>query len=56
LYIFFKFYLRSKLVPLAEMDLETEFASIRQWKAEQEMIESRTGGVQKLLEKVFHSA
>jgi amino acid transporter len=32
LYIFFKFFLKSKVVPVKEMDLQTEFQSIEQEK------------------------
>jgi amino acid transporter len=32
LYIFFKFFLKSKVIPVKEMDLQTEFQSIEQEK------------------------
>jgi len=55
LYIFFKVYLKSKVISPTNMDLETEFISIREWKAEQEMLDSEKAGVKTMLGKVIHS-
>jgi amino acid transporter len=55
LYIFFKLYLKSKVISPADMDLETEFISIREWKSEQEMLQSEKAGIKMLLGKVIHS-
>ncbi|KAK7935003.1 amino acid transporter [Apiospora marii] len=38
-YIFFKFFLKSKVVPLDQIDFASEFQAIRQEKAEEEMYE-----------------
>jgi hypothetical protein len=37
------------------MDLETEFISIREWKTEQEMLDSEKAGIKSLIGKVIHS-
>jgi len=55
LYIFFKIYLKSKVISPADMDLETEFISIREWKIEQEMLEAEKASIKTLLRKVLHS-
>jgi amino acid transporter len=38
LYIFFKFYLKSKIVPLKEVDFQSEFDAIEQEKASGEYV------------------
>jgi amino acid transporter len=55
LYIFFKAYLKSKVISPSDIDFETEFASIRQWKAEQEMSETTNGGIAASLRKLIHT-
>jgi amino acid transporter len=55
LYIFFKVYLKSKVISPSDMDFETEFASIRQWKAEQEMSETKQIGIGASLGKLIHT-
>ena len=39
-YIFFKLFLKSKVVPLEEIDFATEFEDIRQEKAEADLYEA----------------
>ncbi|TDZ38821.1 Proline-specific permease [Colletotrichum spinosum] len=55
LYIFFKLYLKSKVIPPDEMDFESEFASIRQEKAEADIFGSRKTGIKATLQRVIHS-
>ena len=55
LYIFFKVYLRSKVISPADMDFETEFASIRQEKAEQEVLGNSQSNIKASIRKVIHS-
>ncbi|TDZ19841.1 Dicarboxylic amino acid permease [Colletotrichum orbiculare MAFF 240422] len=55
LYIFFKLYLKSKVISPDEMDFESEFASIRQEKAEADMFGSRKTGIKATLQRVIHS-
>jgi amino acid transporter len=55
LYIFFKVCLKSKVISPSDMDFETEFASIREWKAEQEMSETRKSGIEASLRKLIHT-
>ncbi|TEA11363.1 Dicarboxylic amino acid permease [Colletotrichum sidae] len=55
LYIFFKLYLKSKVISPDEMDFESEFASIRQEKAEADMFGSRKTGIKATLQRVVHS-
>jgi len=38
-----------------DMDFETEFTLIREWKTEQELLETRKGGIKALLGKAIHS-
>jgi amino acid transporter len=38
LYVFFKFFLKSKVIPIEAIDLRTEFESIRQEREAGEMI------------------
>lgn len=40
-YIFFKFFLKSKVVPLEQIDFASEFQAIRQEKAEAELYEAQ---------------
>ncbi|WYZ38131.1 hypothetical protein EsH8_III_000045 [Colletotrichum jinshuiense] len=55
LYIFFKFYLKSRVVPVMEMDFETEFASIRREKAQEEMCGPEKTGFKQSLRKIIHT-
>ncbi|TDZ49727.1 Dicarboxylic amino acid permease [Colletotrichum trifolii] len=55
LYIFFKLYLKSKVISPDQMDFESEFASIRQEKAEADMFGSRKTGIKATLQRVIHS-
>ncbi|KAK8004315.1 hypothetical protein PG990_002124 [Apiospora arundinis] len=60
-YIFFKFFLKSKVVPLAEIDFKSEFELIRQEKEEAELYETPTEEKQHTnpwiarLKKVIHT-
>jgi amino acid transporter len=55
LYIFFKVYLKSKVISPSDIDFETEFASIRHWKVEQETLETRKSGIGASLRKLIHT-
>ncbi|TPX09739.1 uncharacterized protein E0L32_009078 [Thyridium curvatum] len=53
LYIFFKFFLRSKVIPLSDMDLQSEFTSMRE---EQEVLEAEGGREKKsIIHRVLHA-
>jgi amino acid transporter len=45
LYIFFKFFLKSKVIPIETIDLRTEFESIRQEREAGEKIGMKTSGL-----------
>ncbi|KAF4835222.1 Proline-specific permease [Colletotrichum tropicale] len=55
LYVFFKFYLKSRVISPSQMDFETEFASIRQEKAESEVFDTRETGLKSSFRKLIHS-
>ncbi|WQF79100.1 Putative amino acid permease/ SLC12A domain-containing protein [Colletotrichum destructivum] len=55
LYLFFKFYLKSRVIAVSEMDFETEFTSIRQEKAREEVYERKETGLKQLLRKIVHT-
>ncbi|EQB59025.1 amino acid permease [Colletotrichum gloeosporioides Cg-14] len=55
LYVFFKFYLKSRVISPSQMDFETEFASIRREKAESEVFDTRETGLKSSFRKLIHS-
>ncbi|KAJ0299500.1 hypothetical protein COL516b_009001 [Colletotrichum fioriniae] len=55
LYIFFKFYLKSRVIPASEMDFETEFASIRHEKAQEEVYEPAKSGFKHSIRRIIHA-
>ena len=48
LYVFFKFFLKSKVIPVEAIDLRTEFESIRQEREAGEMIGTEKSGSTRL--------
>lgn len=55
LYLFFKFYLKSRVVELSDIDFCEEWLSIRQEKERSERMEPlKTGGVKFYLKKFAH--
>ncbi|TQN68388.1 Proline-specific permease [Colletotrichum shisoi] len=56
LYLLFKFYLKSRVIAVSEMDFGTEFTSIRQEKAREEVYEHKETGLKQLLRKIVHTA
>lgn len=53
LYIFFKFFLRSKVIPLTDMDLQSEFTSMRE---EQEVLDAEGWREKKsIIHRVLHA-
>lgn len=55
LYIFFKFYLKSRVIPASEMDFETEFASIRHEKAQEEVYGPAKSGFKHSIRRIIHA-
>ena len=54
LYIFFKFYLRSKIIPLLEIDFSAELESIRHWRnSEGNPVSQDEKFVKKVWNKIF---
>ncbi|KAK1453082.1 amino acid permease [Colletotrichum melonis] len=55
LYIFFKFYLKSRVIAVGEMDFETEFASIRYEKAQEEVYGPGKSGLKHSIRRIIHA-
>ncbi|KAK2060665.1 amino acid permease [Colletotrichum caudatum] len=55
LYIFFKLRLKSRVIAVDKMDLETEFTSIRQEKAQEEVYGPPKRDLKQLVHKVIHT-
>lgn len=54
LYIFFKIFLKSKIIPAKEIDFETEFAEIRLEKSQASMYETENSKPTSWFRKVIH--
>ncbi|KAK1637973.1 amino acid permease [Colletotrichum phormii] len=55
IYIFFKFYLKSRVIPVGEIDFETEFASIRHEKAQEDMYGPEKSGFKQSIRRIIHA-
>lgn len=53
LYIFFKFYLKSSVIPLENIDFEPELDSIREWKDREGMERHEEKIVKRVWDKLF---
>ncbi|PQE28497.1 amino acid permease protein [Rutstroemia sp. NJR-2017a WRK4] len=54
LYVFFKIFLKSKIIPLESINFDAEFESIRRWRESSEsMDDPNMGVVRKLWDKIF---